>query len=50
MLNKRAKSKISMQMFEWVIRKDIGGRKEQQDNACVFTYDGKIFLAAVAWF
>ena len=36
-----------MQMFEWVIRKDIGGRKEQQDNACVFT-DGKIFLAAVA--
>ena len=36
-----------METFEWVFRKDIGGRKEQQDNGCVFVQD-KVLLAAVA--
>ena len=34
-----------METFEWVFRKDIGGRKEQQDNGCVFVQD-KVLLAA----
>ena len=34
-------------MFEWVIRKDIGGRQEQQDDACVLVQDD-FLLAAVA--
>ncbi len=36
-----------METFEWVLRKDIGGRKEQQDSGCVLVKDN-ILLAAVA--
>lgn len=34
-------------MFEWVIRKHIGGRKHQQDNGCVVGKDN-ILIATVA--